>query len=121
MFQMYGVNPPMCTPFQENGELDIDSLKALVSFLRDRVDGLFVCGSYGGGVLMTEEERRQVLEVTLAEVGGKIPVIAHVGTTSNIPETMCLAILTRWSRQPGTSPCMSTTIPSSKDTPWMSA
>lgn len=84
MFQMYGVNPPMCTPFQENGELDIDSLKALVSFLRDRVDGLFVCGSYGGGVLMTEEERRQVLEVTLAEVGGKIPVIAHVGTADSL-------------------------------------
>ena len=73
MFQMYGVNPPMCTPFQENGELDIDSLKALVSFLRDRVDGLFVCGSYGGGVLMTEEERRQVLEVTWPRSAARSP------------------------------------------------
>ena len=84
MFQMYGVNPPMCTPFQENGELDIASLKALVSFLRDRVDGLFVCGSYGGGVLMTEEGRRKVLETTVSEVAGKIPVICHVGTADSL-------------------------------------
>ena len=27
MFQMYGVVPPMLTPFQENGEVDYESLK----------------------------------------------------------------------------------------------
>ena len=84
MFQMYGVVPPMCTPFKENGELDVDSLKELVTFLRDRVNGLFICGSYGGGALMTEEERKKVTEVTIDTVQGKIPVIVHVGTADSL-------------------------------------
>ena len=58
MYQMYGVVPPMITPFQENGAVDFDSLKTLVNFLSEHVDGLFINGSYGGGVLMTEEERK---------------------------------------------------------------
>jgi len=84
MFQMYGVNPPMCTPFKENGDLDIDSLKKLVSFLSDNVDGLFICGSYGAGAMMTEEERKKVAEVTIDTVAGRIPVIVHVGTADSL-------------------------------------
>jgi len=53
MFQMYGVVPPMVTPFRENGEVDYEGLAALVQFLSGQVDGLFINGSYGGGVLMT--------------------------------------------------------------------
>lgn len=84
MFQMYGVVPPMVTPFQENGEVDYASLKTLVHFLRENVDGLFITGSYGGGVLMTEEERRQVAEQTVNAAEGKVPVIVHVGTADSL-------------------------------------
>ena len=72
MFQMYGVVPPMITPFQENGEVDYDSLKTLVSFLSENVDGLFITGSYGGGALMTEEERRGVAETTINTTSGRL-------------------------------------------------
>jgi dihydrodipicolinate synthase/N-acetylneuraminate lyase len=74
----------MITPFQENGALDEEALKTLVSFLREKVDGLFINGSYGGGVLMTEEERRKVAEITIGTVQGKIPVIVHVGTADSL-------------------------------------
>lgn len=83
MFQMYGVVPPMITPFSENGEVDIDALKNLVHFLRNHVDGLFINGSYGGGVLMTEEERMTVAEQTIHAAEGKVPVIVHVGTADS--------------------------------------
>ncbi|MBC7189118.1 dihydrodipicolinate synthase family protein, partial [Candidatus Aerophobetes bacterium] len=50
----------------------------------------FVCGSYGSGPLMNVEERKKVLEITIEEVKGKIPVIAHVGTT-NLRDSIILA------------------------------
>ena len=84
MYQMYGVVPPMVTPFQENGEVDYDALRTLVTFLKEHVDGLFINGSYGGGDLMTEEERRQVAEVTVKTAEGKIPVTVHVGTADSL-------------------------------------
>lgn len=83
MFRMHGVIPPMITPFKENGELDVEGLRSLVGYLKDEVDGLFICGSYGAGVMMTEEERKTVLEETLKTVDGKIPVIAHIGTADS--------------------------------------
>lgn len=83
MFQMYGVVPPMITPFQKNGDVDYAGLKTLVEFLREAVDGLFINGSYGAGVLMTEEERRKVAERTMVAAAGKVPVIVHVGTADS--------------------------------------
>ncbi len=90
MFKMKGVIPPMITPFKENGEVDFSAIKSLVDFLKDRVDGLFITGSYGAGVMMTEEERKKVTEFVLHEVDGKIPVIAMVGT-ADTQSTMRLA------------------------------
>jgi len=87
---MKGVVPPMITPFAENGELDVKSLKTLVRFLNKEVDGLFITGSYGAGAMMNLAERKQVLEVTLGETQGNIPVIPMVGTT-NTKESIELA------------------------------
>lgn len=90
MFKMYGVVPPMITPFDSEGNLDTENLVRLVEYLRDRVDGLFINGSYGCGPLMSLEERKKVAEITINTVDGKIPVIDHVGTT-NTRESIELA------------------------------
>jgi dihydrodipicolinate synthase/N-acetylneuraminate lyase len=84
MFKMKGVVPPMITPFDARGEVDVAALGTLVRYLRDRVDGLFITGSYGGGALMTEAERKLVVETTIRETAGKIPVVVHVGTADNV-------------------------------------
>lgn len=83
-FKMYGVNPPMITPFKENGEVDYSGLNQLVSFLKNEVDGLFITGSYGGGALMTEEERKAVAQSTIETVDGAIPVIVMTGTADSL-------------------------------------
>ncbi|MDD3824110.1 MAG: dihydrodipicolinate synthase family protein [Sphaerochaetaceae bacterium] len=83
MKKMYGVVPPMITPFKENGDVDIANLKVLVEFLSQNVDGLFVTGSYGSGPLMSLEERKQVVEVSVATAAGRVPVIPMIGTTTN--------------------------------------
>jgi dihydrodipicolinate synthase/N-acetylneuraminate lyase len=82
MFKLQGTVPPMITPFDQKGELDIANLERLVDFLKDRVNGLYICGSYGSGPMMNLEERKKVAEVCVKVVSGKIPIIAHTGTTN---------------------------------------
>jgi dihydrodipicolinate synthase/N-acetylneuraminate lyase len=83
MYRMRGVVPPMVTPFKENGDLDEDGLRTLVGFLKEHVQGLFICGSYGCGPLMSSEERKRVAEIVTEVNQGKVDVIVHVGTTFN--------------------------------------
>lgn len=83
MFKMKGVVPPMVTPFDEDGNVDYAGLGKLVNYLSEKVDGLFITGSYGSGALMSIEERSAVAEVALKEANGRIPIITMVGTTNN--------------------------------------
>lgn len=82
MFKLQGVIPPMITPFKGNGDLDTQGLEKLLEFLKDRVNGLYICGSYGSGPLMNVEERKKVAEVCVKVIDGSIPIIAHTGTTN---------------------------------------
>lgn len=82
MFKLKGVVPPMITPFKHDGKIDIESLEKLLNFLKDRVDGLYICGSYGSGPLMSVEERKKVTRITVKVIDGKIPIIVHTGTTN---------------------------------------
>lgn len=84
MFEkMYGVVPPMVTPFDTAGAVDFAALDGLVDFLSRETDGLFVTGSYGSGPLMTVDERADVTRHAVAAAEGRVPVIAMVGTTNS--------------------------------------
>ena len=80
MFKLKGVIPPMITPFQEDGTLDEKSLIHLVEYLSERVDGLFICGSYGCGALMTIEERKRVAEIVKKYARKDLTIVVHTGT-----------------------------------------
>ena len=78
-----GVLPAMVTPFDENEKLDEKRLRAVVNFLIERrVEGLYITGSTGESFLMSPEERKRVVEVTMEENRGRVPVIAHIGAIS---------------------------------------
>ncbi|MEA1963527.1 MAG: dihydrodipicolinate synthase family protein [Candidatus Aerophobetes bacterium] len=77
-----GVIPPMITSFDGSGNVDEKILRNLVGFLSENVHGLFVCGSYGSGPLMSTEQRKKVVEIAVDEAKGRVPVIVHVGATS---------------------------------------
>ena len=81
--EVRGIIPPLTTPFTEHGGVYEEGLRHLVGFQVEKgVHGLFICGTYGSGPIMTVEERKQVHEIVVGQVGGRITVIAHVGTTS---------------------------------------
>lgn len=90
MTKLIGVIPPMITPFKENGDIDEIGLKNITSYLKKTVQGLFICGSYGSGPLMSISERMKVAEIVRKEVDNDVKVIVHTGCAST-KETVILS------------------------------
>jgi len=81
--QLQGIIPPLTTPFTASGEVFEEGLRRLVEFQIDHgTHGLFICGTYGSGPLMSVAQRKSVHEIVMDEAKGRITVIAHVGTTN---------------------------------------
>ena len=81
--EVKGIIPPLTTPFTVNGNVYEAGLRRLVEFqVKKGVHGLFICGTYGSGPIMTTEQRKKVHEIVVDQTKGRITVIAHVGTTS---------------------------------------
>lgn len=74
-----GIVPALLTPFDDRGSVDEQALRRYVDHLLPRVNGLFVCGSYGSGPLMTVQQRMTVASVVTDAVAGQVPVLLHVG------------------------------------------
>lgn len=76
-----GIWPALFTPLADDGEtLCLERLRRLLEFLLPLgIDGLFIGGSTGEGVLLSPDERERLAEAVLAEVSGQVPVIVHVG------------------------------------------
>ncbi len=78
-----GIIPPLTTPFTREGKVYEKGLRELLDFQAAHgVHGVFICGTYGSGPIMRLEERKQVHQIVSRAVGGKLTVIAHVGTAS---------------------------------------
>jgi N-acetylneuraminate lyase len=78
--QFYGAWPALLTPSTPGGGVGVTALREVTAYLLDRgVDGLYLCGSTGEGVHLTESERRLVTETVVDVVAGRVPVIVHVG------------------------------------------
>lgn len=79
----HGVWPAMLTPVDQNGELNVASLEKLIELLiAQRVDGLYLLGSSGQGFLFSEKQRREIVELSLKMVNGRLPVMVQVGAMS---------------------------------------
>ena len=80
-FELKGVIPAILTPFTKGGkQVDFDRAAALAERLADQgVQGIFPGGTTGEGMLMTLDERKQLLELLVKVVGKRIRVIAHTG------------------------------------------
>lgn len=73
------------TPFRRDLSLDEDGVRGVARFLVESgLDAVVPCGSMGEWNSLTDEEIRRIIEITVDEVNGKIPVIAGVSSTSSI-------------------------------------
>ncbi|MEV4260797.1 dihydrodipicolinate synthase family protein [Kribbella sp. NPDC049584] len=81
--RLTGVVPPLVTPLTPSYDVDTASLARLIQYqLAGGVNGVFVLGTSGEGTFLTDEQRQVVLETTVAEVAGQVPVLAGVIDTS---------------------------------------
>ncbi len=73
-----GVYVVVCTPFDEQGKLDELALRRHIRWLVDecKVHGIIPCGSTGEFAFLSEQERKQVVAITVDEVHRQLPVIA---------------------------------------------
>lgn len=76
-----GCGTALVTPFTADGALDEDALRAFVEWqVNEGVHFVVPCGSTGEAVTMTLEEQRRVVEITVQQVAGRVPVVAGAGS-----------------------------------------
>lgn len=80
MSNLRGIFPATVTPYDKSGTFDPVAMRKVIGHqLRAGVHGFYLCGGTGEGLLLKREEHRAVVETVIDEVGGKVPVISHVG------------------------------------------
>ncbi len=71
----------MCTPFAEDGGVDLDAARRLAAHLLEHGShGLVVAGTTGECPTLTDEEEIELLRAVRAEVGDQVPLICGTGT-----------------------------------------
>lgn len=91
MKKLYGVITAMTTPFNENGEVDLDAVRRQTNFLIEKgVQCLYPCGTTGEMYLMSPEERESVAETVVRTAEHRVTVFIHVGAMTQ-EETIRLA------------------------------
>ena len=79
-----GSFPALVTPFK-NGELDIDTLKALVEWhISEGSHGIVPVGTTGESPTLSHEEHETVVEEVVRAAAGRVPVIAGAGSNNTV-------------------------------------
>jgi 4-hydroxy-tetrahydrodipicolinate synthase len=79
--RLAGCGTALATPFTSNGAIDERALRGLVDWQIDEgIDFLVPCGSTGEAATMTPAEHRRVVEITVEQVRGRVPVVAGAGS-----------------------------------------
>jgi|TARA_B100001964_G_C14246204_1_gene607536 4-hydroxy-tetrahydrodipicolinate synthase len=78
-----GAMTAIVTPFNEDGSLDLESLKKFIDFqINNNIDGLVPCGTTGESPTLEFDEHKQVVKTTIEQANGKVPIIAGAGSNS---------------------------------------
>ena len=75
--EIIGVIPPIITPIDEHEKVDEKGLRLLIDHcIEHGIHGIFVCGSNGECMSLTQEQRDRSIKIALDECAGRVPVIA---------------------------------------------
>jgi 4-hydroxy-tetrahydrodipicolinate synthase len=86
-----GTGTALVTPFRRDGSLDEPTLRALLKRqIAAGIDFLVPCGTTGESPTLTHEEHLRVVEITVEEAKGRVPVLAGAGGY-NTAEVIALA------------------------------
>ena len=83
MKTMYGINTPLLTLFDTQGNIDFKAMTKHIDFLIAKgVHKLYPMGTIGEGTLMTLEERKSLAEQIVNYVDHRVGVFIHIGALS---------------------------------------
>ena len=72
-----GVYPIAPVPFNDDQTLDLDGMRRVLDCMVDQgVDGICILANYSEQFLLSDEERDQLLVLSMEHVAGRVPVIA---------------------------------------------
>lgn len=78
-----GTYVAMVTPFDNKGNIDEEGLRSNINYLIDKgVNGLVGAGTTGESATITHDEHKQIIEVLVDEVDGRVDTIAGTGSNS---------------------------------------
>lgn len=81
--ELKGIIPPILTPMNPDESVNLDELRNQIErLLEGGVHGLFPFGTNGEGYILSEKEKIEVLEATIDQVKGRVPVYAGTGCIS---------------------------------------
>ena len=87
MKHLYGITAAVTTPFYEEGDIDIPSLKNLTDFLiTSGVNCLYPCGTTGAFLRLTPKERKKIAETVVDTSAGKTTLFIHCGAMTRSEE-----------------------------------
>jgi 4-hydroxy-tetrahydrodipicolinate synthase len=80
--QLRGCGTALVTPFSQDGAVDENALRNLISWqVESGIDFLVPCGTTGETPTLTHDEWLRVIDMTIEVVAGRAPIVA--GATSN--------------------------------------
>jgi 4-hydroxy-tetrahydrodipicolinate synthase len=78
-----GAITALVTPFNKDGTIDEACYKRLLARqVSEGINGVVPCGTTGESATMTHKEHEHLIELTVKEIDGKVPVIAGAGSNS---------------------------------------
>ena len=83
--RLVGCGTALITPFTSSGAIDERALRGFVDWQLDEgIDFVVPCGSTGEAATMTPAEHRRVVEITVEQVQGRVPVVAGAGSNDTV-------------------------------------
>lgn len=77
--ELFGIIPPLVTPFRDDQELDEEGMRREIRHVLEAgVHGITLSGSTGEGQTLTVEETCRLARIAREEVKGRIPVISGI-------------------------------------------
>lgn len=84
--ELRGVHYILLTPFTEEGDIDVESLKKIIDYQLDAgVHGLSILGFMGEVHKMTESEQLRVIKIVANQLKGRIPFSVGIRTLATGP------------------------------------
>ncbi|HEU4996427.1 MAG TPA: 4-hydroxy-tetrahydrodipicolinate synthase [Gemmatimonadaceae bacterium] len=79
--KLSGCGTALVTPFSRDGSIDEAAVRRMVDWqIEQGIHFLVPCGSTGEAVTMTTAEHRRVVEITVEQARGRVPVVAGAGS-----------------------------------------